>query len=35
MVVLVVPHGGATSEQVETAIRVVGKDKLTGLIYNN
>ena len=35
MVVLVVPHGGATLEQVEEAVSVIGKDKLAGLIYNN
>jgi Mrp family chromosome partitioning ATPase len=35
MVVLVVPHGRATQEQVEAAIDVVGKDKLAGLVYNN
>jgi Mrp family chromosome partitioning ATPase len=35
MVVLVVPHGRATVEQIEAAIDVIGKDKLAGLIYNN
>ncbi|KZZ53142.1 hypothetical protein A3761_18035 [Oleiphilus sp. HI0123] len=35
MVVLVVPHGRATAEQVEAAISVIGKDKLAGLVYNN
>jgi len=35
MVVLVVPHGGATMDQIETAINVIGKDKLAGLVYNN
>jgi len=35
MVVLVVPHGGATPEQVEASIQVVGKEKLAGLVYNN
>jgi exopolysaccharide/PEP-CTERM locus tyrosine autokinase len=35
MVLLVVPHGRATHEQVETAIQVVDKEKLAGLVYNN
>jgi Mrp family chromosome partitioning ATPase len=35
MVVLVVPHGRATYEQVEAAIEIVGEDKLAGLVYNN
>jgi Mrp family chromosome partitioning ATPase len=35
MVVLVVPHGGATLEQIEAAIKIVGKTKLAGLVYNN
>jgi Mrp family chromosome partitioning ATPase len=35
MVVLVVPHGRATQEQIEAAIDVVGTDKLAGLVYNN
>ena len=35
MVVLVVPHGRATVEQIEAAIDVIGKDKLAGLVYNN
>jgi len=35
MVVLVVPHGEVTQEQIEAAIQVIGEDKLTGLVYNN
>lgn len=35
MVVLVVPHGRATAEQIENAISVIGKDKLAGMVYNN
>jgi protein-tyrosine kinase len=35
MVLLVVPHGKATAEQVETAIQSVDKEKLVGLVYNN
>ena len=35
MVVLVVPHGRATEEQIEAAINIIGKDKLAGLVYNN
>ena len=35
MVVLVVPHGRASKEQVETAIQAVDKEKLVGLVYNN
>ena len=35
MVILVVPHGGGSYEQIETAINIIGKDKLTGLVYNN
>jgi len=35
VVVLVVPHARATQEQVEAAIQVVGRDKISGLIYNN
>lgn len=34
-VVLVVPHGRATPDQVESAISIVGDDKLAGLVYNN
>lgn len=35
MVLLVMPHGRATIEQVETAIASVEKEKLVGLVYNN
>lgn len=35
MVLLVVPHGRATKEQIETAIQAVEKEKLVGLVYNN
>jgi protein-tyrosine kinase len=35
MVILVVPHGGGSYEQIEAAIQIIGKDKLTGLVYNN
>ncbi len=35
IVLLVVPHGRATEPQIESAIEIVGKDKLTGLVYNN
>lgn len=35
MVVLVVPHGGCTAEDVDAAIEIVGKNKLSGLVYNN
>jgi protein-tyrosine kinase len=35
MVILVVPHGGGSYEQIETAIQIIGKDKLTGIVYNN
>jgi len=35
MVILVVPHGRVTHDQVETAIQTIGKDKLAGLVYNN
>ena len=35
MVLLVVPHARATSEQIETAIAAVDKEKLVGLVYNN
>mgnify|MGYP001384308913 CR=1 FL=1 len=35
MVLLVVPHGKASTEQVETAIASVEADKLVGLVYNN
>lgn len=35
MVLLVVPHGRATKDQIETAIASVDKEKLVGLVYNN
>jgi protein-tyrosine kinase len=35
MVILVVPHGRATHDQVEAAISILGKDKISGLVYNN
>jgi protein-tyrosine kinase len=35
MVILVVPHGGGSYEQIENAIQIIGKDKLTGIVYNN
>jgi protein-tyrosine kinase len=35
LVVLVVPHGLVTSDQVEAAIEVIGREKLAGLVYNN
>jgi len=35
MVVIVVPHAGATKEEVESAINIVGKDKIVGIVYNN
>ena len=35
VVILVVPHGRATYDQVEAAIQIIGKDKLSGLVYNN
>jgi Mrp family chromosome partitioning ATPase len=35
LIVLVVPHGGSTTEEVEAAIETVGKQKLSGLVYNN
>lgn len=35
MVILVVPYGRSTPEQVEFAIDIVGKNKLSGLVYNN
>ena len=35
MVVLVVPYGRSTLDNVNHAIDVVGKDKLAGLVYNN
>jgi len=35
IVILVVPHGRATYEQVDSAVQIIGKDKLSGLVYNN
>lgn len=35
LVVLVVQHGGCTAEEVGAAIEIVGKNKLSGLVYNN
>ncbi len=35
MVLLVVPHGRTTVEQVEIAIQAVDSEKLVGLVYNN
>jgi len=35
VVILVVPHARATYNQVESAINIVGKEKLAGLVYNN
>lgn len=35
LVIIVVPHGRATREQIEAAIDIVGKDKIPGLVYNN
>ena len=35
LVILVVPHAGATHDQIGAAIQMVGKDKLSGLVYNN
>lgn len=35
MVVLVVPHGRVTEDQIQIAIDVVGNERLAGLIYNN
>jgi len=35
LVILVVPYGKATPEQIEEAVDAIGKDKLVGLIYNN
>lgn len=35
MVVLVVPHGRVTEDQVQMSIDVVGREKIAGLIYNN
>lgn len=35
MVLLVVPHGRTTHDQIEMAIQVVDKEKLVGMVYNN
>ncbi len=35
LVVLVVPHGRVTPDQIEAAIDVIGRDKLSGLVFNN
>jgi len=35
LVIIVVPHGRATRNQVEAAIQIVGKEKISGLVYNN
>jgi len=35
VVILVVPHGRATLDQIEAAVQVVGKEKISGLVYNN
>jgi protein-tyrosine kinase len=35
VVLLVVGHGNVTQEQVESAIEIIDKDKLAGLVYNN
>jgi exopolysaccharide/PEP-CTERM locus tyrosine autokinase len=35
VVILVVGHGGVTNDQVESAIQIIEKDKLAGLVYNN
>ncbi|MFV1871981.1 MAG: CpsD/CapB family tyrosine-protein kinase [Oleiphilus sp.] len=35
MVLLVVPHGRATEDQVEIGIEAVDPEKLVGLVYNN
>lgn len=35
MVVLVVPHGRVTADMVSSAVDVLGKDKLAGLVYND
>ena len=35
VVILIVGHGTVTQEQVESAIQIIDKDKLAGLVYNN
>lgn len=35
LIILVVPHGRVTLDQIEASINTVGRDKLSGLVYNN
>jgi Mrp family chromosome partitioning ATPase len=35
VVIVVVPHGRATHDQIEAAIEILGKDKISGIVYNN
>jgi len=35
MVLLVVPHGKVTLDEVNASIDIIGKEKLVGLVYNN
>jgi Mrp family chromosome partitioning ATPase len=35
VVILIVGHGSVTPEQVESAIEIIDKEKLAGLVYNN
>jgi len=35
MVLLVVPHGKVTTDVVNSAVDIVGQEKLVGLVYNN
>ena len=35
MVLLVVPHGKVTTDLVDSAVDIVGQEKLAGLVYNN
>jgi Mrp family chromosome partitioning ATPase len=35
MVVLVVPHGKVTLDEINGSIDIIGKNKLAGLVYNN
>ena len=35
LVILVVPHGRVTHDQVQAGIDIVGPEKLSGLVYNN
>ena len=35
LVVLVVPHGKVTPSLIDSAIDIVGNDRLSGLVYNN